>query len=294
MTAIRVLGDDLESVLLPNDGTYAIEQYDLLYLETDDVRPASAATDLTVKLQNQIYFAQRFVGISLDARAVADGAKTDFPVAPFAVVEIDCVSSTFHFGDKVAATENTAGTALMDNKVEKTTDANAAIGIVLDEYASATTRIRVALISRAYKWDLNSEDALPAVVEFDFETTGGTGTSAVTLVPGSLNTKGWVFYDCFGIVTEQFAGDTEDQGVLTIKTNESSPATLGTLTASDAGADAVTDIIACTNRAVAQTTGTAIKTIPANYGITGTITQQTSGTGEAGKMKVYFILRPLA
>lgn len=294
MTAIRVLGDDLESVLLPNDGTYAIEQYDLLYLETDDVRPASAATDLTVKLQNQIYFAQRFVGLSLDARAVADGAKTDFPVAPFAVVEIDCVSSTFHFGDKVAATENAGGTALMDNKVEKTTDADAAIGIVLDEYASATTRIRVALISRVYKWDLNTEDALPVVVEFDFETTGGTGTTAVTLVPGSTNKRGWVFYDCFGIVSEAFGGASEDQGVLTIATNEASPTTLGTITPNDSGADAIGDIVACTGRAVAATTGTALKTIPANYGITGTITQQTSGTGEAGKMKIYFILRPLA
>ena len=44
MTAIRVLSDDLESVLLPNDGSYKIEQYDLLLLETDDVRPASSAT----------------------------------------------------------------------------------------------------------------------------------------------------------------------------------------------------------------------------------------------------------
>lgn len=292
MTAIRVLNDSLQSIYAPNDGTYKVEQYDLMWLATDDVRPASSVTDMLVKLQNQIYFATRFAGISVDAREIADGAKTNFPVAPFAVVEIDCVSSTFNLMDLVAVTENDAGTALMDNKVEKTTDRNAAIGIVLQQYSSATTRIKVALISRVYKWDLNIEDALPAVIEFDFATTGGTGTTAVTVAPGSTNAKGWVFYDAFGIVSEVFGGDTEDQGVLTLA--DTADNALGTLTPSNGGADALNDIVACTNRAVAQTTGTAIKTIAAGVGIKATITQQTSGTGEAGKLKLYLVLRPLA
>jgi len=292
MTAIRVLSDTLQSIYAPNDGTYKVEQFDLMLLETDDVRPASSVTDLLVKLQNQIYFASRFAGISCDAREIADGAKTNFPVAPFAVVEIDCVSSTFNLMDLVAVTENAAGTALMDNKVEKTTDKNAAIGIVLQQYSSATTRVKVALISRVYKWDLNVEDAQPAVIEFDFATTGGTGTTAVTVAPGSTNSKGWVFYDAFGIVSEVFGGDTQDQGVLTLA--DTADNALGTITPSNSGADDLNDIVACTNRAVAQTTGTAIKTIAAGVGIKATITQQTAGTGEAGKMKLYLVLRPLA
>jgi hypothetical protein len=194
--------------------------------------------------------------------------------------------------DLVAVTENDAGTALMDNKVEKTTDKNAAIGIVLQQYSSATTRVKVALISRVYKWDLNVEDAQPAVIEFDFATTGGTGTTAVTVAPGSTNSKGWVFYDAFGIVSEVFGGDTQDQGVLTLA--DTADNALGTITPSNSGADDLNDIVACTNRAVAQTTGTAIKTIAAGVGIKATITQQTAGTGEAGKMKLYLVLRPLA
>jgi hypothetical protein len=292
MTAIRVLSDTLQSIYAPNDGTYKVEQYDLMYLSTDDVRPASSATDLLVELQNQIWFASRFAGIACDAREVADGAKANFPVAPFSVVMIDCVSNTFNLMDLVAIAENDAGTALMDNKVKKTTDRNAAIGVVLEQYSSATTRIKVALISRVYKWDLSVEDALPTVVEFDFETTGGTGTAAVTVAAGSLNTKGWVFYDAFGVVSEVFGGASQDQGVLTLA--DTADNALGTLTPSDSGADNLNDIVACTNRAVAQTTGTAIKTIAAGVGIKATITQQTAGTGEAGKLKLILVLRPLS
>lgn len=133
----------------------------------------------------------------------------------------------------------------------------------------------------------------PFVYEFDFETTAGTGLGVKTLLPASMNKAGLIYYHAFGIVSEVFGGAGEDQGILTLKDTESSPNTLGTITAANAGADAVGDIISSTNSAVKAADGAVIKTIAAGKGITGAITQQTAGAGEAGKMKVYLHVIPL-
>lgn len=133
----------------------------------------------------------------------------------------------------------------------------------------------------------------PFVYEFDFETTAGTGTGVKTLLPGWMNRAGLIFYDAFGIVTEVFGGASEDQGIVTLKDTAGSPATLGTITAANAGDDAVGDIIRATADAQTASDGDAAKFITAGLGITGTITQLTAGSGEAGKMKVYLHLLPL-
>lgn len=133
----------------------------------------------------------------------------------------------------------------------------------------------------------------PFVYEFDFETTAGTGTGVKTLLPAWMNRHGLLFWAAYGIVTEVFGGASEDQGVVTLKDTAGTPNTLGTITAANAGADAIGDIIYATNSALKASDGAAIKTIAAGNGITGTITQLVAGAGEAGKIKVYLHLLPL-
>jgi hypothetical protein len=88
-------------------------------------------------------------------------------------------------------------------------------------------------------------------------------------------------------------GSTEDQGIITVENTDGTD--IGTLTASDAAADAIGDIIAGSLDVLDSATGTAIgaAVVAAGKGIQGKVTQQTTGGTPAGKIKVYLVLIPL-
>lgn len=121
---------------------------DLLYLVTDDVRPVSGQADGGTEAANQASAAPLFAGVAGQAALAADGALTDFQVLTDVIVDIDCSSATFEVGDKVTFVESSGGVALENQKVVKTTDETLAIGYAVKRYGSATTRVRVRLISR--------------------------------------------------------------------------------------------------------------------------------------------------
>lgn len=131
----------------------------------------------------------------------------------------------------------------------------------------------------------------PVVYEFDCET-GVDGTAHV-LIPPEQNPNGLLILGCYGIVTEVFAGGTEDQGIVTIKDTAGTPNTISTLTAGDSSADAIGDVIVGTGKVLGASTGDAVKSVAAGLGVTGTVTQPTTGTSKAGKMKVYVLTVPL-
>jgi hypothetical protein len=142
--------------------------------------------------------------------------------------------------------------------------------------------------------DLNAQPLLPAiprpfVYEFDCQTL--IDADVHTLIPAWMNKSGLLVLAVYAIVTEVFAG-TEDQGIVTIKDTAGTPNTICTLTASDSGADAVGDVIVGTAKILGGTTGDAVKSVAAGLGITGAVTQATTGAA-AGKMKVYVLAMPL-
>jgi len=132
--------------------------------------------------------------------------------------------------------------------------------------------------------------AEPFVAELDCET--GEDSDDHVLLPAWMNRRGVVLELVYGIVTEQFAGDTEDQGVVTVYDEDDNA--LATLTPSDGGADAVGDMIIGTIPIlISGSTGNAAKIVAAGKAIDCKVTQETSGGTPAGKMKVYLVVRPL-
>lgn len=125
----------------------------------------------------------------------------------------------------------------------------------------------------------------------EFETT--TPTALTTLIPAAWNKSGLIILAVYALVSEVFAGASQDQGIVTVKDTAGSPNTICTLTPSDAGADAAGDVIVGTAKIFGGATGDAVKTVAAGLGVTGQVTQQTSGSGAAGKMKVRVIFAPL-
>lgn len=130
----------------------------------------------------------------------------------------------------------------------------------------------------------------PIVYEFDCDGDNGD-TDEHILIPAWMNRHGLLFMGAWGLVTEQMAGSSEDQGVVTVEDEDDNA--LATITASNSGADAVNDVIVGTNDIYSATTGDAAKVVAAGKAIQGFVSQQTSGGTPAGKIKVYVEARPL-
>lgn len=131
------------------DGSIAVDRFDLMYHDTNDVKPASSQADQGSESANQAVFGPLFAGLADFSKLSTDTvvAKNE-PLITDCIIEIDCESATWELGDTVAADEDSGGTALEDQKVRKTSTAADAIGYCVRREASAVTRVLVRLVSR--------------------------------------------------------------------------------------------------------------------------------------------------
>lgn len=146
----RIIADLFPAGNIPYafDGSIEVSVGDLMFHDTDDVKPASSMTDQGSEVLNQKYFRDRFVGISVEGRLSTNAtAVIHYPVARDVIGEYDCVSSTFEVGDLLAIAEQSSGTALEDTKLKKTTDSSLAIAVVTERSAIATTRVTCRITS---------------------------------------------------------------------------------------------------------------------------------------------------
>jgi hypothetical protein len=132
-------------VMLPVDSATVIEIGDLVYLDTDDAKPASAQADQSSEAANQELFHDKFAGVAMQASASGDTQPVR--VATAGVFEFACASATFEVGDLVGADENAAGNALEDQVVAGVATANLAVGRCAKRVNPAGTRVLVDLVS---------------------------------------------------------------------------------------------------------------------------------------------------
>ncbi len=142
-----------QALAIENLVTYAVDASrtipvnGLVYLETDDVRPAASQSDQLTEVENQRVFASKFAGVAKDARVSAQLAGS-LAVARIWEGVMDCASATWEVGDLIGASEASGGTSLENRVVEKVTDPTLAIGYCLKREGSATTRVTCRLESR--------------------------------------------------------------------------------------------------------------------------------------------------
>src|SRR5688572_13951365 len=113
-------------VMLPVDSSTVIEIGDLVYLDTDDAKPASAQADQGTETANQQLFHDVFAGVAMQASP--SGETQPIRVATTGVFEFDCLSAALEVGDLMSSDEHSGGTSLLNQTVAKVTTANAAIG----------------------------------------------------------------------------------------------------------------------------------------------------------------------
>lgn len=134
-------------IVLPVDSASAIEIGDLVWLDTDDVKPASDVADQSTEAANQEYFHDRFAGVAMQRSASGD---TDpIRVATTGVFEFTCASATFEVGDLIGDTEAASGTELENQKTVAvgSGNENRAIGRCTKRVAAADTRVLVDVVS---------------------------------------------------------------------------------------------------------------------------------------------------
>jgi uncharacterized protein DUF2190 len=134
---------DTSPIVLAVDSATVIEIGDLVYLDTDDAKPASSQADGGTEAANQEAFHDTFAGVAMQRSR--DGDTTPIRVATRGVFEFPCPSATFEVGDLIGASENGGGTALLDQQVEGVATANLAIGRCAKRAPSATTTVLVEI-----------------------------------------------------------------------------------------------------------------------------------------------------
>jgi hypothetical protein len=136
-------------VILPVDSATVIEIGDMVYLDTDDAKPASSQADQGSELSNQQLFHDLFAGVAMQASRAGD--TQPIRVATTGVFEFDVLSTTLEVGDMLGSDENVAGVALLNQTVAKVANANAAVGRCAKRLNPAGTRVLVDIVSSVLK-----------------------------------------------------------------------------------------------------------------------------------------------
>lgn len=142
----RLRHEDVTRFVGAVDTDTVIEIGDLLYFDSNELKPASMLADQGNEEANQALLATLFAGVAMQA---SDAGMTDpVRVAADGVFQFTCPSGTWEVGDLVGASENSGGDGLLDQQVEAVSRPENAIGYVAQREASAVTLVKVRLLSR--------------------------------------------------------------------------------------------------------------------------------------------------
>ena len=132
-------------VLAPVATDTVIDIGDLVWLDTDEAKPASALTDQESEAANQEAFHDAFLGVAMQRSA--DGDTDDIRGATTGVFEYVTPSGTFELGDLLGVDEAASGTALEDQQIDSVATANLAIGRCARRVATNDTKVLVSIQS---------------------------------------------------------------------------------------------------------------------------------------------------
>jgi len=140
---------DTSPVTLPVDSATVVEVGDLVFLDTDDAKPAASQADQGSVSANQEAFHDGFAGVAMQASAAGDTAA--IRVATGGVFEFACAAGTFEVGDLLGVAENAGGTALENQTLLAASAPNQALGRCAKRVNPASTSVLVDIVSTVMK-----------------------------------------------------------------------------------------------------------------------------------------------
>jgi len=136
---------DTNPVIAAVDSATVIEIGDMLWLDTDDAKPASSQADQGTETDNQTLLTSKFLGVAMQRSRAGDTSPVR--VATTGVFEFDCPSGTFELGDLIGVDEDSGGTELCDQQVASVASATYAVARIAKREASAVTSVLVDIRS---------------------------------------------------------------------------------------------------------------------------------------------------
>jgi hypothetical protein len=130
---------DTNPVVAAVDAETVIDIGDLVYQETDDVRPASSYEYQGSKAATQDAFVDKFLGVAMQRSR--SGESSPIRVATTGVFESDSPSNTVELGDLMGPDENATPDGLLSQQVVKVDNSKYAVGRVARREPSSTTSV---------------------------------------------------------------------------------------------------------------------------------------------------------
>ncbi len=155
MSEMRYRRDAGEASVAVNSETI-IEIGDLIWLDTDDTKPASNFSWTTDAATTQANFKEKFLGVAMQASR--DGDTNPIRFIYDGVFEMDASSASYELGSMVAPAKS-SGEKLLNQQVAASSAAAGAIGIVHKAAPSSSTRVLVRIRSQVMDGIRIGEDA---------------------------------------------------------------------------------------------------------------------------------------
>jgi len=139
------------------DSGTVIEAGDLVWLDTDDAKPASAFTWTTNLATTQGNFAAKFLGVAHQPSGLGETSPISVDVSPDSVYEFDVASGTFELGAPLGPDESSS--KLMNKQLESCAAA-AAVARASEYTTAATSTLRVTFASAFHTSSANANAAV--------------------------------------------------------------------------------------------------------------------------------------
>ncbi len=155
---LRFRSGQVELHKLRVDSNTVLAAGDLVFLDSDDVKPASDfpfTTDLATTRGN---FAAVFLGVCHQASAAGATADVSIDLSPLSVYEFDVATDTFEVGDKLACDGNSDG--LANQQLAKVSSPAVAIARAAEFKAVAANLLRVQFASAFHPASANVNAAI--------------------------------------------------------------------------------------------------------------------------------------
>lgn len=127
------------------DAATVIEAGDLVWLNTDDARPASAFPWTTNLATTQAAFAEKFLGVAHQQSKAGDSDPISVDVSPNSVYEFDAHPATYELGALLGPDE--ASSTLMSQRLEAVGAAGNAIARAAEYTPGSQGTLRVTFAS---------------------------------------------------------------------------------------------------------------------------------------------------
>jgi hypothetical protein len=140
------------------DANTVIEAGDLVWLDGDDVKPASDFPWTTDLPTTQAAFAASFIGVAHQQSASGDTEDISVDVSPHSVYEFDADAATYEVGDLLGPDE--ISSTLANQKLEAVGSSGLAIARAAEYRANAAATLRVSFASAFHTASANVNAAV--------------------------------------------------------------------------------------------------------------------------------------